>query len=354
MSLNAPVAPPVHDAIEGILPPSGNASLFGHDNIRRFLATAAGEGRLHHALLFEGPQGIGKATLAYHLAGHLLAQSRCGSAQELLTPDFSLPVYRKIAGGTHPAFLYISRPSDPKTEKFKTAITVDEIRRVTQFLARTAHDGSWRVVIVDPADDLNRNAANALLKTLEEPPSKVLFILVSHSPGRLLPTIRSRCQTLRFEPLDETEMQFAIPAAGIPVADEASLKALIKRSEGSVRQAALMVAHGGLEIADTTDAILSGNSFDVSKAQALASALSGRESEAQYALFLDHLLKRLAATAEVFAMQNELEAALLWSRLWESIRSEALEASAYNLDRRQSVLIFLNRAHLAFRAGMPV
>ncbi|MGH6763943.1 MAG: DNA polymerase III subunit delta' [Phyllobacterium sp.] len=351
---NPPAMSPVHDAIEGVLPPSGNASFFGHESIRGFLTAAVGEGRLHHALLFEGPQGVGKATLAFHLAGHLLARSHAGQASDLLKPDFNAPVYRQIAGGTHPALLYISRPRDPKTEKFKTAITVDEIRRVTQFLARTAHDGAWRVVIVDPADDLNRNAANALLKTLEEPPSKVLFILISHSPGRLLPTIKSRCQALCFEQLDETEMRLALAGSGVAAVDEAAMNALIARSEGSVRQAALMVAHGGLEIADTTDAILDGQAFDVPKAQALASALSGRESEAQYELFLDHLLNRLATAAEAFAMRNEVDLALRWSQLWEKMRSEAYEASAYNLDRRQTVMIFLNRAHLSFREGMPV
>ncbi|MCE3590347.1 DNA polymerase III subunit delta', partial [Escherichia coli] len=228
---------------------------------------------------------MGKSTLAFHLAGHMLKHPVQREAPlELALPDFSVAPYRQIATGTHLAVLHISRPLDAKTGKFKTGITVDEIRRVTHFLNRTAHDGAWRIVIVDPADDMNRNAANALLKTLEEPPQRTLFILISHSSGRLLPTIRSRCQSIRFEGLERGDLLSALATIGLGAEQMPDTEALVTQADGSVRKAALLVAFGGLEISQTIEAILTKPVFDVPKAQALGTALSGRDSEIQFDL----------------------------------------------------------------------
>lgn len=348
--------PKAHDSIEGVPEPAASAYLTGHDEIAGFLAQAYREGRMHHALLFEGEQGIGKATLAFHLAGHMLGHGERASAPETIdAPDFSKPLWRQIAGGMHPAVLHINRPFDQKTGKFRTGITVEEIRRVTHFLTRTASDNAWRIVIVDPADDMNRNAANALLKTLEEPPARALFILIAHSSGRLLPTIRSRCQSLSFKPLDARAMTNALAHIGpnIGLDSGAVTPALLERSEGSVRKALLLVAHGGLEISDTVDAILEGGVFDLPKAQALGGVLSGRESEVQYELFRDYLMGRIAAEARRHAEAGQSVEADRWARFWSALVRETVEAETYNLDRRQAVSILLEKAHRAFRSGMP-
>ncbi|GGA85314.1 DNA polymerase III subunit delta' [Brucella endophytica] len=345
-----------HDAIDGVLAPAANGFLAGHEDIRAFLARTYRSGKMHHALLFEGPRGVGKATLAFHLAGHMLKHPVSAEApEEIAAPDFTNPLYRQIAGGMHPAILHIDRPLDQKTGKFKTGITIEEIRRVAHFLGRTSHDGAWRIVIVDPADDMNRNAANALLKTLEEPPGRALFILISHSAGRLLPTIRSRCQTLQFKPLDDASMGKALAAIGPGIGFDAGqgLTGLIERSEGSVRKAALLIAHGGLEIAGTTDAILEKKQFDLPQALALAGALSGREAEIQYDLFLDHLLERIAAEARRHAEEGAIRPANAWSAFWDRIRREITETQAFNLDRKQAVLILLEKTHRAFQNGVP-
>jgi DNA polymerase III subunit delta' len=346
-----------HDAIDGVPAPAANAFLTGHEDIRAFLARTYRTGKMHHALLFEGPRGVGKATLAFHLAGHMLQHPHSSDAPDAIAaPDFTKPLFRQIAGGMHPAILHVDRPLDPKTAKFKTGITVEEIRRVSHFLARTSHDGAWRIVIVDPADDMNRNAANALLKTLEEPPARALFILISHSAGRLLPTIRSRCQTLQFKPLDDTALARALMAIGPGIGfdpNQGEGAALIARSEGSVRKAALLVAHGGLEIAGTADAILAKQRFDLPQALALASAIAGRESEIQYDLFLDHLLERIAAEARRLAGEGALSVANAWSAFWDQLRRDMIETQAFNLDRKQAVLILLEKAHRAFQSGMP-
>ena len=348
--------PKAHDSIEGVPEPSASDYIAGHREISHFLAQAYREGRMHHALLFEGAQGIGKATLAFHLAGHMLAHGNNGEAPEhIAAPDFARPLWRQIAGGMHPAVLHINRPFDQKTGKFKTGIPVEEIRRVTHFLSRTASDHAWRIVIVDPADDMNRNAANALLKTLEEPPARALFILISHTAGRLLPTIRSRCQSIGFKPLDDNALTDALShvGAGIGMGADAVTETLLKRSEGSVRKALLLVANGGIEIADTADSLLEGQAFDLPKAQALAGILNGRESEIQYELFRDHLLGRVATEAQRRAEAGQLRDADRWSRFWSDLSRETVDAETYNLDRRQAVVILLEKTHRAFRSGQP-
>jgi DNA polymerase-3 subunit delta' len=340
--------PATHDSIDGIPAPSANPALFGHAGIRSFLAQAYQSGQMHHALLLEGQQGVGKATLAFHLAGHMLKYPAERHAPlALAVPYFAVAPYRQLASGTHLSVLHISRPVDAKTGKFKTGITVDEIRRVTHFLNRTAHDGAWRIVIVDPADDMNRNAANALLKTLEEPPKRTLFILISHSSGRLLPTIRSRCQSIRFEPLERKDLLAALTAINLDTAQLPDADSLIAQAEGSVRKAALLLAFGGLEISSAVDAALSHRVFDVPKAHALATALSARDAEIQYDLFLDDLLGRIAVKARLAAEQGNVPEANRWSAIWQEMQNEAREAAAFNLDRKQTVLIFLGRTHRA-------
>lgn len=345
-SVSVPVA---HDTIDGLLPPAANPVVIGHDETRHFLAHAWREGHLHHALLFEGPQGTGKGTLAFHLANHILTPTAGGVPADILpAPDTSHPVFRQIAGGMHPAVLHITRPKDPRSGQFRTAITVDEIRKVTHLLTRTSHDRSWRVVIIDPADDMNRSAANALLKTLEEPPARALFVLVSHSAGRLLPTIRSRCQAIRFQPLVDADLRSALTRLGVSSAGAPELDALVREAEGSVRKAALLVLYGGLDIARAVDAVLAAPTFDAAQAQKLAQALTGREAEIQYELFLDHLLQRVAKQAAEAALAGSAAAANSWSALWQTLRSEANNAGAFNLDRKQTVLILLDKARRGF------
>ena len=221
------------------------------------LASAYRAGKLPHALLLAGPHGIGKATLAFHLAHHLLKHPAFEHAPaELSAPDPASPLFRQIAIGAHPSVLHLTRPPNEKTKGFKTVLTVDEIRKVNRFLSMTSHDGSYRVVIVDPADDMNINAANALLKNLEEPPSRTVFILIAHSPGGLLPTIRSRCQMVRLAPLSADDLVTALEASDRRCLGRgAAGAALAERAGGSARMAILLTQYGGLEIAEAIDRV---------------------------------------------------------------------------------------------------
>jgi DNA polymerase-3 subunit delta' len=229
-------------------------------------------------------------------------------------------------------------------------VTVDEIRRVNRFLSMTSHDGGYRVVIVDPADDMNTNAANALLKNLEEPPARTVFVLIAHSPGALLPTIRSRCQIVRFQPLPEDELMAALSAFDVqPPADAASRQALAERSGGSVRMAILLTQYGGLEIAEATDRIVRAPTLDVAGAYKVAEAVAGRDSAVQFDIFNRHVLDLFADAASDAALEGDVGRAHRYSQSWEDSRVAIREAETYNLDRKQHAMNMITRLQDTFR-----
>jgi DNA polymerase-3 subunit delta' len=246
--------------------------------------------------------------------------------------------------------LHLTRPANEKTKGFKTVVTVDEIRRVNRFLSMTSHDGGYRVVIVDPADDMNISAANALLKNLEEPPSRTVFILISHSPGGLLPTIRSRCQMVRLSPLGNDDLISALSQFDVqPPDDEALRQALAERSGGSVRMAILLTQYGGLEIAEATDKIARAPSLDIAGAHRLADAVAGRDSAIQFDIFNRHVLDLLAEAASSAALRGEAARAGRYSQDWQEIRVAIGETETYNLDRKQHALNMIARLQDTFR-----
>ena len=345
------IAPEQHDTLEGIPEPAENPDLFGHGEPASMLATAYRVGKLPHALLFAGPLGVGKATLAFHLAHHLLKHPAHASAPAALAnPDPDSALFRQIAIGAHPSVLHLTRPVNEKTKGFKTVVTVDEIRRVNRFLSMTSHDGGYRVVVVDPADDMNVSAANALLKNLEEPPSRTVFILISHSPGRLLPTIRSRCQMVRLSPLGKEDLIAALSRTEpAPPADSALQQALAERSGGSVRMAILLTQYGGLEIAEATDRIARAPSLDIQGAHRLADAVAGRDSAIQFDIFNRRVLDILAEAASASALQGDAARAGRFSQDWQEIRVAIEEAETYNLDRKQHALNMMVRLQDTFR-----
>jgi DNA polymerase-3 subunit delta' len=345
------IAPEQHDTLDGVPEPSENPHLFGHGEAGSMLAAAYRTGKLPHALLFAGPLGVGKATLAFRLAYHLLKFPRHESAPaELAEPDPRSSLFRQIAIGAHPSVLHLTRPANEKTKGFKTVVTVDEIRRVNRFLSMTSHDGGYRVVIVDPADDMNISAANALLKNLEEPPSRTVFILISHSPGGLLPTIRSRCQMVRLSPLGADDLIAALSTFDIqPPAEEPARQALAERSGGSVRMAILLTQYGGLEISEATDKIARGASLDIPGAHRLADAVAGRDSAIQFGIFNRHVLDLLAEAASLAALKGDAARAGRYSRDWQDIRVAIEETETYNLDRKQHALNMIVRLQDTFR-----
>ena len=339
------LAPEQYDTIPGVPEPRENPRLFGHKEPSDLLATAYRTGRMHHALLLSGPHGIGKATFAFHLAHHLLRYPRSEDAPETLAvPDPDSSLFRQIAGGSHPALLHLARPYNEKTKTFRSALTVDEIRRVNRFLSMTSHDGSYRIVVVDSADDMNTNAANALLKNLEEPPQRTLFVLIAHSAGALLPTIRSRCQTVRMRPLEKDALLQVLSTLETDLPnDPKALDALAEKAEGSARAAILLTQFGGFEIMEALENAVDAAKLDIAAAYRLADAVSGKDQAIQFSLFNNGALEFIEARAVRAADKGDIASAGRLGTLWQELRRQMVETDAFNLDRRQHVVSVVGR-----------
>lgn len=349
----ARLAPEQYDSIPGVPEPRENPLLFGHREAADLLASAYRGGRLHHALLLSGPHGIGKATFAFHLAHHLLRYPRAEEAPETLSlPDPGTPLFRQTAGGSHPALLHLARPYNEKTKTFRGALTVDEIRRVNRFLSLTAHDGSHRIVVVDSADDMNTNAANALLKNLEEPPQRTLFILIAHSAGALLPTIRSRCQTVRMRPLEKEALLKVLSTLETDLpADPKARDALAEKAAGSARAAILLTQFGGFEIMEALEGAVNAAKPDIAGTYRLADAVSGKDQAIQFSLFNNGVLEFVEGRAGKAAENGDVSSAGRFGTLWQELRRQMVETDAFNLDRRQHVVSVIGRVREIVHSG---
>ncbi|MCL6710262.1 DNA polymerase III subunit delta' [Pseudomonas sp. R2.Fl] len=326
--------------LDGAIAPSLNTVLYGHREAQDFLAQTYRSGKGHHAILVEGPEGIGKATLAFRFANHVLSHPDPADAPDgLADPDPHSSVSRQIAGGASHNLLHLTRPVDEKTGKVKSAITVDEVRRAGHFFSQTSGSGNWRIVIIDPADDLNRNGANAILKILEEPPKRALFLVLSHAPGKLLPTIRSRCLPLRLTPLSDHEMLAALNHLGYAFRSEEEAGRVLALAGGSVARALKIINYGGLDIIAAFDKVVTQSGPAQRKAMhQIADALSGRDSDAAFDFFVEHFIDALTDTARASALRGELAAAERHARLASSVAERFQVSAAYNLDRKQTIL----------------
>src|SRR5689334_3335210 len=243
------------DRIEGFEHPRESTGLLGQDDALRRAARALRSGRPPSAWLITGAPGVGKATLAYRIARYLLAYGATADGPEDLSVPADQSVARQVAAASHPGLLVLKRAVNPKTGKLMTVLSVDEIRKLADFFGMTSGAGGWRVAIVDTADDMNDNAANALLKMLEEPPGHAMLLLLSNTPGRLLPTIRSRCQRLDLRPLDDAVLQKAL-ARELPETSAAERAALARLSGGSIGAALTLATGDGAVLAQEADRLI--------------------------------------------------------------------------------------------------
>jgi DNA polymerase III subunit delta' len=360
--VRAPAAPeievlPEADRLDGFAHPRETRTLFGHSAAEAELAQVFASGRMHHGWLLAGREGIGKATLAYRLARHVLAhpdeRDRLGGSLEV-DPDSSAA--RQVTALSHPGLLVLRRPYDTRAKRFAASIPVDEVRRLKSFLGLTAGENAWRIVIVDSADELNLNAANALLKSLEEPPARALFLLVASEPSRLLPTIRSRCRRLDLSPLASADLQHAVEAAlagaGLELPSPAAWPKLERLAEGSARRALQLTASGGLELYASVARLFADlPDVDWPAAHILTDGFGGsaqaQRFEAFYDLFLDLLARLVRARAtgggdgEEAAIATRLIAEPrlpAWAALWETLLAERIDVQVLNLDRKALIL----------------
>jgi DNA polymerase-3 subunit delta' len=243
------------DRIEGFSHPRENSDLVGQDIALGRAARALRAGRPPSAWLITGAPGTGKATLAYRIARYLLAHGATAAGPDNLSVPPDDPTARQVTAQSHPGLLVLKRAINSRTGKLMTVLSVDEIRRLSDFFGMTSGAGGWRVAIVDTADDMNDNAANALLKMLEEPPGNAMLLLLSNTPGRLLPTIRSRCQRLDLRPLPDAVLEKLL-AHHLPDMGVSERAALARLSGGSIGAALTLATGEGGALAQEADRLI--------------------------------------------------------------------------------------------------
>jgi len=356
--------------------PRETAELFGQEPAEAVLLQAAEQGRLAHAWLLTGPRGAGKATLAYRFARYLLAREEISDEEpglfgepdpDAMSGDMSLapdhPVFRRVASGGHLDLMVLEPGVNEQTGKPRTEITVDQVRKATDFLRLTAAEGGWRIVVVDSADALNANAANALLKILEEPSKQTLLLLVSHAPGRLLPTVRSRCCHLALRPLREPTVSELLRRHR-PDLDETEAVALARLADGSIGRALELAEVGGLDLYGELVALLSGlaggdgtaaNGLDAERLHGFAEKLARGTDPSAFRAARDLLLWWLAralkartlgrAPEDVMEGEGPLLRSLAgrgslaeWLALWDKVSHLLARVESANLDRKQALL----------------
>jgi DNA polymerase III subunit delta' len=317
-------------------PPRETMTLFGHAEAEQALLEAYRTGRMPHAWLIGGPRGIGKATLAYRMARFVLAHPDPAvaavqrAASLALAPDH--PVARRVAAQAHPDLLTIERTVG-EGEKLRAQIAVDDVRRTIGFFGSTAGEGGWRVCIVDAADELNAAGANALLKILEEPPEKALLIVVSHAPGRLLPTIRSRCRRLVLRPLAAEDVARALAAALGGEANDPEIERAAAAADGSVARAIELTGGKALDVREKVTALLAAlPTVDPRALHALGDAL-GRD-ENSFAAFVDTVRDWLSARLAGRESPGRL---VQVAEVWERLNRAARDVEVFHLERKPFV-----------------
>ena len=347
------------DRLEGFPHPRATRDIIGHGNALAEAAGSIAAGRMHHAWLISGPKGIGKATLAYRIARALLKYG----AGVAVPPDLAMAeddrVYGWVRALSHPDFLLLRRPVD-KTGRIQGVMPVEVARKANDFFSLSAGQGGWRVCIVDSVDDMNTSAANALLKILEEPPKQAIFLLISHSPGRLLPTLRSRCRKLMLSPLSGTDLAQVV-AAYFSELNAAELSLAASLAEGSPGRALALIQAGGLDQFREMIRLLSAlPALDIAALHGLGDRLSrvnaGQSYETMTEMLTAWLARMIRAGAAGTIPQDRVsgEAALMrrlitaapldqWAEVWENINSLLRRADSVNLSRKQVILSIFSR-----------
>jgi DNA polymerase-3 subunit delta' len=366
---------PEPDAVEGAPHPRRAARLFGQEAAEAAFLAAWNAGRLHHAWLISGPRGSGKATLAWRIAAFLLHQEAGPglfgpAAAASLDTDPDSPLRHRMAALSEPRLHLVRRSQGEKEDKVATVIRVEDVRRMRDFFRLSAADGGRRVVIVDAAEEMNPQAANALLKELEEPPKLATFLMASHQPGALLPTIRSRCRTLHTRALEHGAVAAALDQAGVAV-DEADRAALAALAGGSAGFGVRLVNLGGLEMYAGLVALAgSAPGMDRPAAIRLSEGFGGRQNEPRFEMLLtlvDLLLSRLARAGSLgppAQVTSPAERAVLarlapspaagrvWAGLQQELSARARQGKAVNLDPASLILDTLLRIDEAAKLAL--
>ena len=327
--------PDESDRIEGFPHPRETIDLIGQDAALARAARAIRGGKPPQGWLITGPPGIGKATLAYRIARYLLAYgARDTGAEDLSVPANDANAIQ-VAAGSHPGLLVLKRVVNERTGKLMTELPVDEVRRLAGFFGMTSGAGGWRVAIVDTADDMNANAANAILKLLEEPPSRAILILLANRPGQLLPTIRSRCQRLELRPLPEA-MAAETLSRYLPEASADERVSLARLSGGAIGAALQLASGEGRELAAEADRLIdNAASPDTIALLALGDRLFRMKDGLPR--FGDFLTEALSARIRAKARQSSIHVER-WTALLGRLEESFARSRGLNLEPRQTIL----------------
>ena len=332
--------------------PRRRFNLIGHEKAESKLLETYRSGKLHHGWILGGANGIGKATLAYRFARFILRNPDPAAVSDTVTTlDVSGDdrVARRIAANGHSDLLTVTLAWDHKTKKFKREIGAAEARKASTFFTRTAGEGGWRVCIVDPASALNATAANALLKVLEEPPERALFLLVSDIPGRLMATIRSRCVRLDLKPLEQEAVKTVLnqviePEEGFSLAQIDAATGWAQGSPGRALQLLTSGIHDRLP--DFTRLTATFPNLDKKKALNFAEKICARGADKHYLMFCDLLLVWVANETRKRAISGVNAGAL--AEAHDEIARSLRRANGLNLDKRQTFLQALYRIQRAW------
>lgn len=355
---------------EGLQLPRLSTLCLGHEMIEAALMPQIASGRVPHAMIFAGPEGIGKATFAYRLARYMLARGTGGDDAdaggglfgEMLPPPppattLDIPAdnldFQRIAAASHSDMLVVERQYDEDKQRYKGAVDVDSVRRIAPFMGLKASQGGWRVVIVDDADTMTEEAQNAILKILEEPPAKALLILVTHRPGRLLPTIRSRCRFIRFEAPQMADFS-RLMRENHPDLTTRELETLYGITEGSVGRSLRLCGEGGLEaVTNVVGLMHDWPTWNWTQIHTLAEVMSKPGQDDTLDAFrqvmqwlADSLLQAKARGAALTGpLDNEVLNRMLahhslaqWLEMADGLRAHFETAQRANLDRRHAVM----------------
>ena len=369
---------------EEALIPRNTIELVGHEHAEQLFLDAFNAEKIHHAWMITGPKGIGKATLAYKMARFLLnnppeddqGPGLCGDVLEKaaltsLETDLESQANHLVNAGSNPDLMITERTEDPKTGKMRSNILVDDVRKINQFFHKTSSDGGWRVAIVDTADEMNRNAANAILKILEEPPKNSILIILAHAPGRLLPTIKSRCRMLPLKPLKSQTVK-EILQKNYPDKEENIIDGYVALSNGSPGYAISLIEHQGLKVYREILGLLSTMpNINVPLMHDFAGAITTKKSGDTFLLFsemLSQFISRMVrhvsylntghthnikeALTEEFKLMEELGEIIpldQWAGLWEKISEKMKVTDQLNMDRKQTVIDILNMINSALK-----
>lgn len=318
------------DQLEGVPPPEFQTAVAGHAAAMATLVERLAAGRLPGGILIHGPRGIGKATLAFDLARKIFAQTGDESPEHIAA---------QVAAGAYPN-LFVMRKAARETGKgYYTAIRVEEVRRFIEELRMTRGRAGHRIALVDPIDDCNDSSANALLKILEEPPADTTFLLVSHRPGSLLPTIKSRCFQVALRPVADADVRTVLQGNGAPAG---LIDRAVSLAGGKPRRAfeAMLLGEGGA-LADL-QAWLANPSGPAAPRLSLADALGGDRASAELAFARDILSDWIAEAARDAATSGDRRRLASANELWDKAQLSLADADEYNLDMRQTLVALLD------------